>query len=129
MQPINPQHMQAKITPEHLRWAQSVHDTLSGGVDMGVPTGKNSAGVYNTFDTGNSSGVLIRIGSNSSTEATKWDSTGAVTVNHGLNRQPIGFKLVDKDGTVDVWRTAVPTTTQIALKASLNSVNVTVYIF
>jgi len=129
MKNISSQHMQAKITPEHLRWAQSVDKTLQGGIDMGTPTGKNSAGVYNTFDVGNSSGVLIRVGSNTSSEAVKWDGTGAVTINHGLKKQPIGFKIVDKDATVDVWRTAVPTVDVISLKSSSATVNVTLYIF
>jgi hypothetical protein len=129
MKILDSQHMQAKITPEHLRWAQSVNRALTGGVDMGEPTGKNPSGVYNTFNTGNSSGVLIRVGAHGGAEPVQWDATGNVTINHGLGRQPIGFKLVDKDNTVDVWRTAVPTTLVIALKTSSGAVNVTVYIF
>ncbi|HEY4799152.1 MAG TPA: hypothetical protein VII99_08775 [Bacteroidia bacterium] len=129
MKTLNPQHMQARITTEHLRWAQSVHKALDGGVDMGVPTGKNSAGVYNTFDTGNSSGVLIRVGAVGSTEKYSWSSSSTVDIKHNLARQPIGFKIVDKDNTVDVWRTALPTATDIQLKTSSNMVNVTLYIF
>ena len=129
MKNIPSQHMQAKITPEHLRWAQSVDVVLGGNVDMGVPTGKNSAGIYNTFSAGNSSGVLIRVGASTSSEAVKWDSSGNLTLNHALGRQPIGFKIVDKDGTVDVWRTAVPTDQQITLKSSSPSTNVTLYVF
>ena len=129
MKILNPQHMQAKITPEHLRWAQSVHKSLTGGIDMGVPTEKNSAGVYNTFDVGNSSGVLIRVGAVGSTEKYSWSSSSTVDIKHNLARQPIGFKIVDKDNTVDVWRTALPTATDIQLKTSSNMVNVTLYIF
>jgi len=129
MKTLSSQHMQWKITPEHLKWAQNVDKALNSNIDMGIATGTDSSGVYNKFEQGNSSGVLIRIGANSSSELIKWDSTGAVTIQHGLKRQPIGFKIVDKDATVDVWRTAVPTTTAISLKASSNAVNVTLYIF
>jgi len=129
MKTLSSQHMQAKIEPEHLRWAQNVDKAFNGNIDMGIPTGKNSAGVYNTFSPGNSSGVLIRVGATGSGEIYAWDSTGAVTINHELNRQPIGFKIVDKDAAVDIYRTAVPTVTQIALKATVNTVNVTLYIF
>lgn len=129
MKSLSSQHMQAKITPQHLKWAQSVDKVLNGAVDMGEATGQDANGVYNTFTQGNGSGILIRIGANGSTEPVQWDSSGAVTVNHGLNRQPIGFKLVDKDGTVDVFRTATPTSSVIALKSTDKTVNTTVYIF
>jgi len=127
--PINPQHFQAKISPEHLRVMQSFYKTLKGGVDMGVAVGKNAAGVYNSFEQGNSNGVLVRIGANSSSEQYKWSGGSTVTVTHGLGRQPIGFKIVDQDANATIWRTAVPTTTTLALQSSSNAVNVTVYIF
>lgn len=130
MKVLNPQHMQAEITPEHLRWAQSVHKSLTGGVDMGIPTGTNSAGVYNTFDKGNSSGVLIRVGAASSSEAIKWTASNtAIAINHGLGRQPIGFKIVDKDKSMDVFRTAPPDNNVISLAPTDATANVTVYIF
>ena len=129
MRNLSSQHMQAKITPQHLKWAQSVDKVLSAGIDMGEATGVDSSGVYNTFKQSNSTGVLIRVGANGSTEPVQWDSSGAVTVNHALNRQPIGFKLVDKDGAVDVYRTAVPTDTQIQLQTTDKTINTTVYIF
>lgn len=127
---LNPQHMQARISAEHLRWAQSVHKTLSGGVDMGVPTKKDSAGVYNTFGVGNSSGVLIRVGASASTEPVKWTASNVgIPIKHGLGRQPIGFKIVDKDKQVDVYRTVAPTDTTITLAPTDATANVTLYIF
>lgn len=126
---LNSQHFQAKITPEHLRWTQSVTKTLNAGVDMGVPTGKNAAGVYNTFEQGNGDGVLIRIGATGSSEALSWPATGSLVINHGLGRQPIGFKIVDKDKPVDVSRTATPTVTTISLLPTDHTANVTIYIF
>jgi|SRR5215472_11767011 len=130
MKNISSQHMQAKITPEHLRWAQSVDRTLSGGIDMGTPTGKNSAGVYNTFDKGNSSGVLFRVGANGSSESYTWDSSGNLTIMHGLGRQPVGFQIMDIDkASVSVHRTAVPTDQQIVLQSSDKTANATIYVF
>lgn len=126
---LNPQHMQAKIAPEHLRWTQSVHKTLTQGVDMGIPTGTDSTGVYNKFDPGNSSGILIRVGASTSSEIIKWPSSGSLSIQHGLGRQPIGFKIVDKDKPVDVSRTAPPTTSIIQLVPTDSTANVTLYIF
>lgn len=49
---------------------------------------------------------------------------------HGLNRVPIGFHLVSKDGQTDVWNSTTPwTTSTIFLKASGLNVNITVLIF
>lgn len=97
---------------------------------MGVPTGTDSTGVYNTFDTGNSSGVLLRVGASTSSEAIKWTTTGtSIAISHGLGRQPIGFKIVDKDKPVDVSRTAPPTSTIINLAPTDATANVTLYIF
>jgi len=127
---LSSQHMQAKISPEHLKWAQSVDKTLSAGVDMGVPIGQDPTGVYNAFEQGNSNGTLIRIGATASTEAIKWSGIGVgIVIQHGLDRQPIGFKIVDKDKSVDVFRTAVPTDTTITLAPTDNTASVTVYVF
>jgi len=131
MRVLNPQHMQADIESEHLRWLQSVTKTLNGSVDMGAPTSKNAAGVYNEFEQGNSSGVLIRIGAHGTTEQKyTWGASNVgIPVNHTLRRQPIGFKIVDKDKSVDVYRTAVPDTNIITVAPTDNTANVTLYIF
>ena len=126
---LNPQHFQAKITPEHMRWTQSVYKTLNAGVDMGVPLSQNTAGVYNKFQQGNSSGILLRIGATGGSESYNWPASGSLVINHGLGRQPIGFKIVDKDKTVDVFRTAAPTVQTITLQPTDHTANVTVYIF
>lgn len=131
MKVLNPQNHQADISPEQLRWSQSVHKALNGGVDMGVPISKNTAGVYNEFEQGNSTGNLIRIGAHGTTEQQyTWGSTSVgIPVQHGLGRQPIGFKIVDKDKTVDVYRTTVPDESTITVAPTDNTANVTLYIF
>jgi hypothetical protein len=116
---------------QHRKWTQSVDEVLNGGVTLGVPIGKNNAGVFNEFSPDTSNGVLIRVGANGTTEQKYiWGAIGTgIAINHGLQRQPIGFKIVDKDKTVDVWRTVTPTINTITLAPSDNTVNVTLYIF
>ena len=131
MQIINPSGTSLGFTQEQLQWAQSVYKMANAGVDMGVVTGKNTVGVYNEFQQGNGTGILLRIGASGTTEQSyKWTtSNSAITINHGLNRQPIGFFIVDKDKAVDVYRTAVPTDINIKLAPTDATVNVTIYIF
>ena len=129
MKPYNPSGFAEKMHPEMLKWSQSVHQVLTAGVDMGTPSGCNpqdgsvNAGVYTKFERGNSSGILYRV------NASDWDGSGAIVIHHGLLHQPIGFKIVDKDKTVDVFRTAPPTTDTITLQATDPSASVTLYIF
>jgi hypothetical protein len=120
----------AGVSGDTLRWAQSVHQTLNGNVDMGIPTGKDATGNWSEFGQGNSSGVLIRIGAASSTQANKWTTTGtAIAVNHGLQRQPIGVHLVNSDKQLQVWQPTTATATYIYLAPSDATVNATVYVF
>jgi hypothetical protein len=127
----NPNDMGRDVPRLQLQWSQTVHQVLNGGVTLGLPTSKNQAGVYNEFTQDTSDGVLIRIGAAGTTEQKYlWTTPGTgVVINHGLQRQPIGFKIVDKDKTVDVWRTAVPDKDTIILAPSDSTVNVTLYIF
>jgi hypothetical protein len=122
----------AGVVGETLRWAQSVHKILNGAVDMGVPTGsKDSTGNYSEFSQGNGSGVLIRIGASGSVGvANKWTTTGtAITINHGLQRQPIGVHLVNSDKQLQIWQPTTPTTVSIFLAPSDATANATVYVF
>jgi hypothetical protein len=138
MKTYNPSIMADKLT-HHMRvWVQSVHETLNNGVDMGTPKsshpldGSVNAGVYNVFDKGNSSGVLIRVAASGSTGTGapySWPASGSLKIAHGLLRQPIGFKIVDKDKTVDVFRTAPPDKDFITLAPTDKTASVTLYIF
>jgi hypothetical protein len=131
MQVINPSSASIEFTQTQLQWAQSVYKALTAGIDMGVVKGKNAAGVYNQFQQGNGSGILIRVGAAGTGEQKYvWTASNtAVVITHGLNRQPIGFFVVDKDKAVDVYRTAPPTDTTISLAPTDATVNTTIYIF
>jgi hypothetical protein len=113
------------------QWALGIHKVLNSGVNFANPTSKNLAGVYNEFDRDTTDGVMIRIGASGTTEQKyTWTISGTgIVINHGLLRQPMGFKIVDKDKTVDVWRTITPDANQITLAPSDATANVTVYIF
>lgn len=139
MKPYDPNTFAHTLPPVHRQWLQSVQQVLTGNVDMGTPTGNApstagvNAGVYTQFEQGNSSGILVRIAATgvSGTGAPyNWNGAGAsITINHGLNRQPIGFHVVDMDKAVQVYRTEPPTTENIILAPSDDTASVTVYIF
>jgi hypothetical protein len=138
--PYDPNTFAPSLPTTQRQWTQSIQQVLTGNVDMGTPTGTAApssagvnSGVFTQFTQGNQTGVLIRIAANGVTDtgaSYNWAVTGTgVVINHGLLRQPIGFKLVDKDKTVDVYRTAAPDSNQITLASTDNTASVTVYVF
>ena len=147
MKTINPSHLvqhvvedgtATKLSPDHLKWIQSTFKVLSGNISLGEPalqdaTAGINKGVFTTFEKGNGSGVLIRVAANGvsgSGAAYNWTGVNVgIPINHGLQRQPVGFFICDKDKTVDVYRTAPPDATQITLAPTDNSASVTLYIF
>jgi len=53
-----------------------------------------------------------------------------LTVPHGLNRIPVGFHVVNKNGFVDVMAAATPWTTKnIYLQANAAGIKITLFIF
>lgn len=54
-------------------------------------------------------------------------STTATDFNHGLNRTPIGFLVIDKNANADIWKTGATRTT-IQLDASA-SASIKVWVF
>lgn len=130
MRQINPSQSNFNKTGGALRNAQSVYKSLSGGIAQAQPTGTDATGVYNQFQQDNGDGIMLRIGSSSSSEPIKWAASNTgLAINHGLQRQPIGFYIADKDKTCDVYRTAVPNINTITLAITDATANVTVYIF
>ena len=135
--------MSLGLPRQQQQWAQSLHEVINGGIDLGVPQTKNSAGFYNTFNPGNSTGVLIRIGASGGTEQYNWTTSGTpLVITHGLvdsqrnPRQPIGFKIVDTlwggtGSTPMVYQSpsTPPTTTTITLIPSNAAAGHLVYIF
>jgi hypothetical protein len=129
-QAINPSKSNFSTQQGTLRQAQSAYIALNGGLADAVPTGTDADGVYNTFQPDNGNGVMLRIGAAGSTEPIQWVTVDVgVVIQHGLQRQPIGFKLVDKDQSCDVYRTVPPDNQQITLATTNVSANVTVYVF
>jgi hypothetical protein len=124
---------------DHMRiWVQSVHRTMNGSLDLGVPKGIHpvdgsvNSGVFNQFDKGNGSGVLVRIdahGAIGTGAPYTWPAAGSVSIVHGLGRQPIGFHVVDADKDVRVFRPAAPNSSLIQLQPTDITASVTVYIF
>ena len=129
-----------KITnPDHtlikdrgiLRWAQSVAKAITTGLSFGQPTGTNVAGIYNAFMQDNLDGVLIRIGAFGGSEIYNWPGSNiGLAINHGLQRQPIGFLVCDLDAAATIYRTVTPPTPDlITLAITVSTTNATVYIF
>ena len=138
MQPYDPNTFAHGLDSNHRQWVQTTQQVLSGNVDMGTPKGNApssagvNAGVYTQFDKGNGSGRLIRIAAKGATgtgAAYNWPASGGLVINHGLLRQPIGFHVVDTDGTATVHRTAAPDSTQLTLTTSDPTVSHTIYVF
>lgn len=133
---INPVNMAMGLPRQQLQWAQSIDETLNGGVSLGtIAPGEgsiDSTGTPANFSRDNSTGILIRVGASGSGNGPKynWTTTGTgVSINHQLGRQPIGFHVVDSDKPLTVHRTVTSNTQTITLAPSDASANATVYIF
>jgi hypothetical protein len=132
MQTVRPSQQTTKTQSGLIRLMGSVYSALSGGLTYGSPTGVlDSTGCLSEFTTDNVNNTIVRIGANGSTNGQyQWSSGGVAVINHGLQRQPIGFKILDKDGACDIYRTGgAPTNNLIQLTCSVPSVNATVEIF
>lgn len=138
MLPKDPNTFAHKLPEQHRQCLQSVHQVLSGNVDMGTAKGSApasagiNAGVYTQFDKGNGSGTLIRIAATGATDtgaAYNWPASGSLVINHGLLRQPIGFHVVDQDKNAPVSRTAAPDSNQITLTTTDPTASHTIYVF
>lgn len=135
----NPSSMVSEVTEKMRTWMQSLHKEVNGGLDFGNPTGNTPTsgfgvnnGVYTQFERGNGSGVLVRIAANGVTgtgASYNWDGSGQVVINHGLLKQPIGFKVVDVDKDARIYRSAAPDSNTITLSSTDKTASVTVYIF
>lgn len=134
---LNPVDFALGMPSALLKWAQSIHKTINGSIDQGVPNGKDSTGNYNSFSDGNSSGVLIRIGaSGTSDNKYSWTTSNTpITINHGLfdsqgqPRQPIGVRLESSTKALSVYQPTTATTTEIFLSPTDATSYATVYVY
>lgn len=134
MKAINPTIENLGHPQSALRQAQSVYKAINQGIEIATPSGQDSSGIYNKFEPGNQAGVMIRIGATGTTEQQyTWPNVAGnpLKINHGLLKQPIGFHVVDIDGSANIYRyKANPLDSNyISLATSDPSVNVTVFIF
>lgn len=130
MLPKDPNTFAHTLPEQHRQVLQSVHQVLTGNVDMGTPTSKDSTGQYNEFQKGNGSGILIRVGAYGSTgNAYTWPASGNLVINHGLLRQPIGCHVVNSDNHLTIAQPTAPDENSITLNPSDRTANATVYVF
>jgi hypothetical protein len=130
MLPKDPNTFAHTLPEQHRQVLQSVHQVLTGNVDMGTPTSKDSTGQYNEFKKGNGSGVLIRVGATGSTDNTyTWPASGNLVINHGLLRQPIGCHIVSSDKQLTHCQPVAPDENSITLLPSDPTANATLYVF
>lgn len=128
----NPKDCQRGMPRQFQQWSDTVHKVVNGNLDFGSTTGLDSTGTPASFNTGNTKGVLIRVGASGSTNGPKynWTTSGTgVVINHGLLKQPIGFHVVDSDKPLTVHRTVVADENQITLAPSDATANATIYVF
>jgi hypothetical protein len=130
MQPINPTQNNTNTFKQVLRWAQSVFKVLAGAVAIAQPAGQASGGVYNAFNKDNVDCVLLYIGAHGSGASIVWNANNTgQAINHGLLRQPIGFIVVYKTKTCDVYSTATPTSDNITLAITDDTATTIVMVF
>ena len=134
---LNPVDFALGLPAAQMRWAQSMHQVINGGISFGNPTGKDSTGNYSEFSQDNTNGVLIRVGASGSTGTKyKWTTSNTpIAINHGLvdlagnPRQPIGVHVVNKNKTVDVYMPTTPSTTVAEVAPTDATASVTLYFF
>jgi len=133
----NPNDWALGMPRQQQEWAQSVHKTLNGLVDQGTPVSKDATGNFAEFTTGNTSGVLIRVGASGAPNYKyNWTTSHTpITINHGLldsngqPRQPIGVHIVNKDKAVDVYMATAPDDKTAQVSPTDATATVTLYFF
>lgn len=121
------------------RWADYVYRAITGGLEQSIVIQQEpldagiNAGVPSQFSVGNMKNQLIRIAASgvSNTNASyKWTlSNIGIVIKHELGRIPIGFKIVDKDKAVDVYRVSAPGIDTLVLAPTDATASVTLEIF
>jgi hypothetical protein len=129
--PINPTKAKFTNFDNVLRWAQSIHTSLSAGLTLALGKNSDSSGVYNTFDNTNGNGIMVRIGAAAGAEVVKWNSgTSQATIAVNLiGRKPTGWIVCDIDKPCYIYRAAPPNTTSLVLETSDTTCSITVWIF
>ncbi len=133
----NPSDMSLGLPASQLRWAQSLHKAVNGGLDMGQPTSKDSSGNYNAFQNPNMNGVLVRISPSGGIDnPNAWSTSNtAIKINHGLvdsngsPRQPVGVHLVNSNKALSIYQPTTPDETYAYVAPSDATSYATLWIF
>ena len=134
---LNPVDWALGMPGQVFKWAQNLHLTVNGSLDMGVPQSQDSSGNFNTFKDGNMNGVLVRVSPSGGTDNKNvWTASNTpISINHGLidsngkPRQPVGVHLVSSDKALNIYQPMTPTTSEVFVAPSDATAYATLYIF
>ena len=110
------------VAMDNLIQHQSIYKTLRANTSMGSPTAFDGAGIPTTYDQDNMDGILLRV---------MWVTPNAdQTIQHNLNRVPVGYYITRKDQTCDVYDGTLSgwTTSAIVLRCTA-AADTTIYVF
>ncbi len=104
---------------------------LTNNIGFGTVSTTDGSGVPLTYSKDNTNGCMIRVGGSASALTQHWVTSNAdTTLQHSLNRIPIGYLVFRKSGTVDVYSgTLTWTNTTICLKSTDATQDTHIYIF
>lgn len=127
MKPQNP-------TPSsHHETLVSMYKTLRGNTSFGSALTYASDGSIATYSQDNTDGILIRVAPNANPLGLGnfWSGSNSdTTITHNLGRVPIGYIVVSKNKTCDVYTgTIVATLHTITLKNTDGTTDTVIYIF
>lgn len=130
MQINNPTKNNLNTFQQVLRWAQSVYKAMQGGLGIAVGSTQAPSGIYDGFTQDNVNCNLVYVGANGSGAAITWaaSNTGQA-INHQLFKQPVGFLVVFKDKTCDVYSTATPNSNTWDLAITDDTANTIIMFF
>lgn len=129
MKPMNPSGIS-----NFTQVLNSFFKVLAGNVSFGNANTYDSAGTPATFNTDNTDGALVRVASSANPFGLPqyWSGSNTATViTHNLNRTPLGYLVVQKDATCDIYSAnpMVCTNSTITLYNTAGTVDTTLYIF
>jgi hypothetical protein len=115
--------MTPSVVSNQLLQNQSIYKGQRGNNSFGSPTAWDAGGIPTVFNQDTMDGRLFRV----TFVAANTDQI----IEHDLNRVPVGYLVVRKDQTCDVYDGSIGgwTTTDIVLKCTVAGADTTLYIF
>lgn len=135
MQPVKP-----NVTMDNLLQHQSLALTLAANVSNGTPAAFDATaplGIPTIFSQDNGDGIMVRVGPNQPAllpiPGVAWGAANtATTIQHNLNRIPIGYYVVRKYQACDVYDAGDNvgwSKTEIVLRNTVADADTVLYIF